>query len=264
MLICHIYWAWSHQHKQFLDRGGRLLPVTVSLNDWCLCTLLSVCTSILLSLLPPPHLLLPALHTPTISHPSLRPSSSPPLVSPLPSLSPSLPSFLISSLLSLFLYPSLPPSFPLSICNQALSVTVGLFVYQLQGHVFAKSEITEDETMWWSSFSLSVCLPLSFVHSHTFTHIHIFSPFFLLRLLFVFISPVQQAWVWSGPEQKNSGLASSLALALVLCNTHTHTQEHTHMDRYRHAPTHFTQKSWGRASMFIRKKNKHWETQACM
>lgn len=47
-----------------------------------------------------------------------------------------------------------PPSF--SICNQALSVTVGLFVYQLQEWVFAKNEITVDETMWRSSFPLTL------------------------------------------------------------------------------------------------------------
>lgn len=72
------------------------------------------------------------------------------------SLPPSFPLFL-----SLFLY---PPSRSPSVGGRALSVTVGLFVYQLQGRVFAKSEITEDETMWLSCFAHIPCLPLSFVH----------------------------------------------------------------------------------------------------
>lgn len=103
---------------------------------------------------------LPRSPVPPSAPPRLLPSS---LLYP-PRLPPFLPHFLSALPLSL----PLPPSFPLSICNQALSVTVGLFVYQLQGHVFAKSEITEDETMWWSSFSLSLLCPFSLLISPPF------------------------------------------------------------------------------------------------
>lgn len=106
---------------------------------------------------------LPVLYNPTISSSSLCPSSSPPFISSLPfHFCLVLRSSLISSVSLALSILSLPLS--LYKRGKALSVTVGLFVYRLQGHVFAKSEITEDETMWWSSphiLSMSSNSPLS-------------------------------------------------------------------------------------------------------
>lgn len=81
------------------------------------------------STLPPCSFLSPAIPQP---HPHLLPSS---LSYPFTFLCLFLHSSLISSApLALFL-----PSLPLSFCKgKALSVTVGLFVYRLQGHVFAR------------------------------------------------------------------------------------------------------------------------------
>lgn len=156
-------------------------------------------SSIILCFLFLPHLVFSFSFAPSkMSPPSLYLSSCPPLISPLLFFLVGLPSFLIS------FFPSFTPSL-LSICNQTLSVTVGLFVYQLQGHAFAKNEITEGETMWWSSPSLPplsfVCSPflsspissvffffsapfVPYLHRHTCIHL---LRLFLLGLAFVFI-----------------------------------------------------------------------------
>lgn len=139
------------------------------MSNVCLC-LSFLISSIFRSLLPSLYLLpllLPAGHTPTIPPPPpslLFAFSIHCLVCPTCPFS--LKPFLIS----------LTPSNPLSICNQALSATVGLFVYQLQGHVFAKSEWDNRGWNWVVVLLVSHCLfPLAFVCSLSLSG-QIFSP----------------------------------------------------------------------------------------
>lgn len=171
MLWCHItcLCVWLLHLLDLLYKQKLFFTFIINLcTEWVMSACVSVIHPIFLSLLPSLYLHLPLFHSSTSCLSHSHDVSSLPMPPPLP-ISPF--PFIVCSTCPFSPKPfliSLTLSNPLSICNQALSATVGLFVYQLQGHVFAKSEW--DNRGWNRVVVLLVsdshCLfPLAFVCS---------------------------------------------------------------------------------------------------